>query len=585
MRTLRNLLAAAAFAPLLAFAQQQPSEEGKRVALVIGNDNYSIRPLQNAVNDARAMQKALSSAGFFVIERENAGKVGMEEAIAAFLEKIGPGDVALFYYAGHAIQIENENVLVPTDFTEARSLIDAKFKSFSMTPVMTYLKTSRAKTVILIIDACRSNPVAQTHSLKAGLATPLDAGKNTYIAYSTSPNNVAGDNPNGRNSWFTEALASTIAVPGLTIDDVLTRVRDKVADATAGKQIPWSYTSLTSKFYFFPPRNGESENNESLIAKWLQDALRNEQYGNWQEAIDLAERIVKQKPGGSVEETAKARLPYLKARETAQNSFEKGDYATAIAQYDQALKLEPFDVEAAFEGSSGALLADDLPRAVQLLQVIRQRGTTPQVQRADAILKELSAAEPSASAALKGGAVKPPAIQEVFHTHRFGAPDWDTGWRLVRQAPAQVDYAAIAKKLPPPPAVQPPPSPVANPTGSAAAATAPQQQQPQHIEQPQQTAAVEQQQVITLDDLYVDVKAVGGTRDLVTEEFGQITIRSFGKKEIGLMLEGRPVTRKLPYTAKLPPGKYEIRTMEAGKSRSERRVEVKSGNNPDLVLQ
>jgi len=570
---IRKLLVLAAALLPLSFGQQQ-NEDGKRVALVIGNDNYSIRPLQNAVNDARSMQKALSAAGFLVIERENAGKVGMEEAVAAFLEKIGPGDVALFYYAGHAIQIDNENVLVPTDFTEARSLIDAKFKSFSMTPVLGYLKTSRAKTIVLIIDACRSNPVAQTHSLKAGLATPLEAGKNTYIAFSTSPNNVAGDNPNGRNSWFTEALAATIAVPALTIDDVFTRVRDKVENATAGKQTPWSYSSLTSKFYFYPPRSGESENNESLIAKWLEDALRNEQYGNWTEAIDLAERIVKQKPGGIVEETAKSRLPYLKARDAAQTSIERGEYAAAIAQFDQALKLEPFDVDAAFEGSSGAMLADDLPRAVQLLQIVRQRGTTPEVQRAEAILKELGTAEPAAAAALKGGAVKPPAVQEVFHTHRFGVPDWETGWRLVRQVPAQVDYPSIAKKLPPPPVIAAP-VPVAVPVPTA-------QQQPA---EPVHTAVVEAPQVITLDDLYVEVKAVAGTRDLVTEEFGQITIKATSKKEIGLMLEGRAVSRKLPYTAKLPPGRYEIRTIEAGKARSERRVEVKSGLNPDLVLQ
>jgi tetratricopeptide (TPR) repeat protein len=559
---------AALLAPLgLAQTAANLPEEGKRVALVIGNDNYSIRPLQNAVNDARAMQKALSAAGFYVIARENAGKVAMEEAVSAFLEKIGPGDVALFYYAGHAIQIENENVLVPTDFTEAKSLIDAKFKSFSMTPVMGYLKTSRAKTMILIIDACRSNPVAQTHSLKAGLANPLDAGTNTYIAYSTSPNNVAGDNPNGRNSWFTEALAATIPIPGLTIDDVFTRVRDKVESATAGRQTPWSTSSLKSRFYFYPPKNGAAENNESLISKWLDDALRNEQYGNWTEAIDLAERIVRQKPGGIVEETAKGRLPYLKARDAAQNGMERGEYAAAVAQFDQALKLEPFDVDAAFEGASGAMLADDLPRAVQLLQIARQRGTTPQVQRADAILKELAAAEPSASAALKAGAVKPPAVQEVFHTHRFGIPDWETGWRLARLAPAQVNYAEVAKNIPPPTPAQP------ADTGSPASPP------------PAETAQTQPEPVITLDDLYVDVKAVAGTRDLVTEEFGQITIRANSKKEIGLVLEGRPVSRKLPYTMKVPPGRYEIRTIEAGKARSERRVDVKSGVNPDLVLQ
>lgn len=558
---------AAALVPLC-MAQQQ--EEGKRIALVIGNDAYSIRPLQNAVNDSRSMQKALVGSGFQVIHKENAGKVAMEEAVATFLEKVGPGDIALLYYAGHAIQIENENVLVPTDFESARSLIDAKFKSFSLTPVFDHFKKSRAKSVIVIIDACRSNPVAQTHSLKAGLATPLDAGKNTYIAFSTNPNNVAGDNPNGRNSWFTEALAAIIAEPGLTIDDVFTRVREKVENATAGKQTPWSYSSLTSKFYFHPPLSGESTSNETLISKWLEDALRNEQYGNWSEAIDLAERVVKQKPGGMVEETAQSRLPYLKAREAAQTRLERGEYKDAIAQFEQSLKLEPFDVDAAFEGSSGALLADDLPRAVLLLQVVRQRGTTPQVQRADAILKELAAAEPTAASALKSGAMKPPAVYEVFHTHKFGVPDWESGWRLSRQAAASVDYAAVAKLLPPPPVIAPSAPPAAPPVAAVVAAP------------PVEVAQAEEPR-ITLDDLYVDVKAIAGTRDFVTEEFGQLTIRS-AAKGMGLMVDGKAVSRKLPFTVKLPPGKYELRMIEGGKPRGERRVEVKSGINTDLDL-
>ena len=561
----------------LCLAQQQPGEEGKRIALVIGNDNYSSQALKNAVNDARAMQRALSGAGFQVLERENAGKVAMDEAVAAFLEKIGPGDVALLYYAGHAIQIENENVLVPTDFESARSLIDAKFKAFSLAPVFEYFKKSRAKSVIVIIDACRSNPVAQTHSLKAGLATPLEAGRNTYIAFSTAPNNVAGDNPNGRNSWFTEALAATIPLPGLTIDDVFTRVRDKVENATGGKQSPASFSNLTSKFYFHPPTNGESVSNETLIAKWLDDALRNEQYGNWSEAIDLAERIVKQKPGGTIEETAQSRLPYLKVRDDAQAKFEKGDFADATAQYERALTLEPFDVDAAFEGSTGALLSDNLPRAVQLLQVIRERGTSAQVARADSILKELAVVEPSANAVLKSGAIKPPGFHEVFHTQKFGAPDWDTGWRLARQGPVAVDYGAIAKQIPQPPVIAPPA------TGVPSVAAIP--PQPTEVAQaaPVVAAPNPEEPRITLDDLYVDVKAVGGSRDLVTEEFGSLTIRS-SKKDMGVMVDGRAVSRKLPYTVKLPPGKYDIRTIGAGKQLAERRIEVKSGVSANLDL-
>ena len=550
---MRYLLSLFAFS--LALAQQQ--EEGKRVALVVGNDTYALRPLQNAVNDARAMQKVLQGAGFRVVMRENAGKAAMEEAASEFLTQIGPGDTALMFYAGHAVQIEGENVLIPADFQSARSIIDAKYKSFSLTPIFAEFKRSRAKTIIVVIDACRTNPVAETHALKAGLANPSDAGKNTYIAFSTSPGSVAGDNPNGRNSWFTEALSDAIAQPNLTLDDVFTRVRLKVEGATGGKQTPWSITSLTAKFYFHPPNTGVAETDETLVAKWLEDALRNQQYENWQEAIELAERIVKQKPGGSVEETAKSRLPYLRVRDDAEKKYEAGDFAAATQQYEQALKLEPFDVEAGFEAANGALLTGDLKRAVQALEAVRARGATPHVQRAAEMLKELAAVEPTAADALKRGLAKAPPMTELFPAERFGVPDWEATRRWARQSLAPVDYAAIAKQLPAPPATAP---------------------------EPVATAAVANEQArITLDDLYVEVKSVAGSRDLISEEFGELTVRS-SKKGMAVVLEGKAVSRQLPYTLKLPPGEYELRTIEGGRKLSERRVRVKAGATTELEL-
>ncbi len=544
---------------------QQP-EEGKRIALVIGNDTYSIRPLQNAVNDARAMERALKGAGFRVILKTNGGKVAMDEGVVEFLSSVGPGDIALLFYAGHALQINDENVLIPADFQSASSLIDAKFKSVSLTKVLEELAQSRAKTAIVVIDACRTNPVAQTHALKAGLANPSKAGSNTFISFSTNPGNVAGDNPNGRNSWFTEALSDAIDQPELTIDYVLRRVGAKVQSATGGKQTPWVTSSLTSKFYFHPPKTGTAETDESLVSKWLQDALHHEQYENWPEAIELAERIIKQKAGGSAEETARARLPYLQVRAEAEKKFEAGDFAGAVQQYEQALKLEPFGVDVGIEAANGALLMGDISRAVQALEAVRQRGASPEVKRAADILKELAAVEPAAAAALARGLSKPPAMPEVFPAQRFGVPDWEAGQRWAKQA-APVDYAAVAKQLPPPPAPAPPPAS----TLSAAAVAPP---PPPPSDEPR----------LTLDDLYVEVKAVAGSRDLISEDPGQLTVRS-AKKGMGVMLEGKAVSRQLPFTLKLPPGEYELRTIEAGKKLSERRIRIKANTTTELDLQ
>ncbi|HWC99689.1 MAG TPA: caspase family protein, partial [Candidatus Sulfopaludibacter sp.] len=133
-------------------AGASPQEEGKRIALIFGNNAYSISPLQNAVNDARAVEKSLKEAGFKTILKENASKSVMEEAVAEFLQQLGPDDTALFFYAGHGIQIENENFLVPVDFEAADSVIRAKFRCFSMAQFFELLK-NRPKRSIVILDA------------------------------------------------------------------------------------------------------------------------------------------------------------------------------------------------------------------------------------------------------------------------------------------------------------------------------------------------------------------------------------------------------------------------------------------------
>jgi tetratricopeptide (TPR) repeat protein len=557
------LFAVLAAAAVAAAQAPPPASEGRRIALVIGNDAYPSGALQNAVNDARAMQKSLAGAGFRVILAENANKVAMEQQAAEFLQSIGPGDTALFFFAGHAVQIENENLLLPVDFTPGRTVIESKFRSMSLAMIFDYLKRSRPKTTIVIIDACRSNPASEGHSLQAGLAIPQNAGRETYISFSTSPNNVASDNPDGRNSWFTEALAAQIAEPGLTIDDVLTRVRLKVESATGGAQTPWSQTSLTSKFYFHPPAGAEEETGATMAAKWLDDALTFQQQGDWAEAIEYASRVVKAKPGGQVEETAKARLPYLAARNQAKSLFEKGDYATALAGYQRALELDRFDYEAAFEAASAALLADQFGPAAAALEAVRARGPSPEAKRAEAMLKEIGAVEPAAAAALKSGPPEPPPIRELFPSQRFGAPDFESAQSVGRR-PAGVDFAAIAKTVVPVVARRtPPPPPPSPPAGEAPAAPGP----------------------IDPNMMRVEIRSASGvaTRDLVLEGFGEIAFVS-DLQEVAILVNGQPVTRKLPFTVRLGAGVYEVKVLSSGNILTERQVEVRQGQRTELVV-
>ncbi len=543
------------------------AQEGKRVALIIGNDAYSIRPLKNAVNDARAMQKALAGAGFQTILRENATKLAMEKAVVEFFREIAPGSIALFYYAGHAVQIENENLLIPVDFASSKDLIEAKYRSFSLTQVFEYLRRQRAKANIVILDACRSNPVVEENSLPAGLTIPSNLGKDTYIAFSTSPNHVATDNPDGNNSWFTEALADFIAQPDLTLDDVMTRVRLRVQSATGGAQTPWSQTSLTAKFYFHPPMNQAAETDASAVEKWYADALKQEQYGNWAEEFELLNRILKQKPGAAVEASVQARLPYVSARNEAQTHFDAGEYQAAYDAYEKALAAEPFDTDSAMEAASTALLFEDLPRAINALQAVRQRGTSTAVSKADSILKELAAIEPSAKQVLERPLPQPPAMKEIFKAHQFGVPDWQAGRRIARQG-TPVDYAAIAKQLPPPPEI---PRPAENPAVPATESA--QQSETQGVGEP----------AVSLADLHVSVESIAGSRDLSVEDFGEINIVS-DKPALAVVLDGRLKAKTLPYNLKVPAGKYAVKTIEAGRTLFEQQVEVKPGALVNLVL-
>lgn len=533
-----------------------PQQEGKRIALIFGNNSYTVSPLQNAVNDARLVDKALREAGFQTILRENATKAAMEEATAEFLQQLGPDDTALFFYAGHGIQIENENFLVPVDFEVAASVIQAKFKCFSMAQVFDALK-NRPKRSIVILDACRSNPVAAANSLQSGLAQPQNAGKETYTAFSTGPGQVAADNPNGRNSWFSEALADQIAQPGLPIEEVFTRVRARVSSDTEGRQTPWSQSSLTSRFYFHPPLNADTENDPSMAEKWLEEAKRREQREEWTEAIDLVNRVLQKKPGGRLEALASAKLPYLSARRDAQAKFEQSDFAGAAALYEKALQMDPFAIESAVRGVNSYLLNDNLPEALRLLQAIRVRGTSASIEKADAMLKELSPVFPEAAKQLQAGLPEPPPVDQLFPGVSRGVPDFDAGRRYLQSSPVELSRPVreLTAAFPPPPAVVP---------VSAA------------------NVAQEQASPVANTIFHVEVTPSSATRDLVIRrvadskppsEFGFVQLDG-AQGETPVVFNGRVIAQQVPVRLQLPAGQYEIRAMQDGQILSQQTVNV-----------
>jgi carboxyl-terminal processing protease len=226
-----------------------------RIALVIGNSAYGggLGALKNPASDARLVSKALKSVGFQVTTLLDADQRAMKRAISDFGEAVGqagPSSIALFFYAGHGIQVSGTNYLVPVGATIERQG-DVDLEAIEAEAVLKQLEYAGAEVSIVILDACRNNPLPRSfRSGDRGLAR-MDAPTGSFVAYSTAPGDVAVDGE-GANSPFAAALAEEVRRPGASVEEVFRSVRRKVMSATGEKQVPWDSSSLTAPFYFAP---------------------------------------------------------------------------------------------------------------------------------------------------------------------------------------------------------------------------------------------------------------------------------------------------------------------------------------------
>ncbi len=244
---------------LLVFAGAS-AEAGKRVALVVGNGAYEHTvPLANPANDARDVAAALRSLGFEVFEGLDLDQTAFSRKVRDFARAARGAEAALFYYAGHGLQMEGSNYLVPVD-ARLTDEADLRFEAMELTDVVELMERASPASLVFL-DACRDNPLAQglarslgatrTTSVGRGLAR-VESSVGTLIAYATQPGNVAVDG-SGRNSPFTAAFLENIKTPGLEVNQLLNRVRQSVLAATDRQQTPWTHSSLTQDFYLSPP--------------------------------------------------------------------------------------------------------------------------------------------------------------------------------------------------------------------------------------------------------------------------------------------------------------------------------------------
>ena len=222
--------------------------KSERLALVIGNGAYQTAPLKNPVNDAEDVTRVLSSMGFKVSLHQNVDKRTMEESIRNFGRQLKAGGVGLFFFAGHGMQVEGQNYLIPVN-AKIKSESDIKYEAVDAGLVLGKMEDAGNQLNIVILDACRNNPFSRNFRNAATGLARMDAPTGSLIAYSTAPGAVAADGVD-RNGIFAKHLIKHLAAPNLTVEQVLKKVRIDVAAETSQRQIPWESSSLMGEFYF-----------------------------------------------------------------------------------------------------------------------------------------------------------------------------------------------------------------------------------------------------------------------------------------------------------------------------------------------
>jgi uncharacterized caspase-like protein len=249
------------------------------VALVIGNGAYqNVQQLPNPTRDASDMAAKLTELGFDVVLGVDLDMAKFGDTLREFSRRIEGADVGLMFYAGHGLQVDGENFLIPID-AQIEATSDLQFQAVKLDSLLSVIER-QSKLSIVLLDACRNNPLSRslTRSVNppAGLA-PQNIASGSYIAFATAPGNVAYDGNNTRNSPFTAALLNNIGRENVDIRLMMGDVRADVFEATKEKQLPWENNSLIGRFYFrqgATPETRDEVNQKALAERDAFDRAR-----------------------------------------------------------------------------------------------------------------------------------------------------------------------------------------------------------------------------------------------------------------------------------------------------------------------
>ncbi|MGJ4893074.1 caspase family protein [Bradyrhizobium sp. HKCCYLRH3099] len=382
----RHALRAALLAGgLLAGLASAASAETSRLALVIGQSSYrAVTPLPNPANDAKAMAKLLGDSGFEVTTAADLSQRDLNREVGDFAAKIaakGPDTVALVFYAGHGLQIDGENYLVPVD-VDPRREADIPLQAVRLNDVLNTLNSVPSRMRILMLDACRNNPfpsINQNAGRGLALVDTKTGAPGTFLSYSTSPGAEAEDG-NGANSPYTTALLQAAREPGVPIEQAFKRVRVAVNKATEGRQTPWDSSSLTEDFRFVVSTDANAANAgpRPTVAKLSVDEWKRSLQGK---PIESANEII---VGDGSVEAYEAFVALYTAPPYGRQAREWLDLHNRMAAWNEAVLI---NTVAAYQGFLDRYPNSDLtPTARKLIERLRNRPVvTPVVAAAPAI--------------------------------------------------------------------------------------------------------------------------------------------------------------------------------------------------------
>ena len=372
----------------------------KRVALVIGNSGYdNVAKVSNSVNDASLMADTFKAAGFDIVDlRRNLKIAEMRRALRDFVDKSQDADIAVVYYAGHGIEVDGVNYLVPVDAVLERD-IDIYDEALSLDRVLVSIEPARQLRLV-ILDACRDNPFTRSmkrtvasRAIGRGLAKVEPTSPNTLIAFASKAGSTASDG-DGKNSPFTMALVKHLAKPGLDLRKAFGYVRDDVLKATSNKQEPYVYGSLGGDDVPLVPAKpsaaaiGPQADPQVAVRRDYELALQLATRDGW-------EAFLSQYPDGFYANLAKGQLKKIAAEDARTAAVEKARAAEqekARLAAEGAKQAEQARAAAAAKAAEEARLAAEKAKQIELAKAAAAEQARALAEKAAAEKKAVDAA-------------------------------------------------------------------------------------------------------------------------------------------------------------------------------------------------